>query len=255
MRITVGPVGYPIVFFKSHKGRGSSQRPLIGIWVRINVNISQYWRTIYTACGASCLAILCLLTASDPWVARTGGTSARVVAGRALEWEWTDVGQSALFLEGNPGCCNERTLTDQNAARITPGLAVSVMAALLRDAWWAALVLTWVLWLATAWGVRALVSQSLGSPLRVQGAGASAGMVVSGVFVLTSPGFLAFVGSIDAHQFGYAGAVLGVLLVTLSGASPKATWSSDIAMPFPIIVGFCCRQFTGTHTRLGDPPA
>ena len=201
---------------------------------------------------AGLLTALCLLTASDPWVARTGGTSARVIAGRALEWEWIDVGQSALFLEGNQGCCNERTLTDQNAARMTPGLAVSVMASWLRDAWWAALFLTWVLWLATAWGVRALVSQSLGSPLRVEVVGASAGMVVSGVFVVTSPGFLAFVGSIDAHQFGYAGAVLGVLLVTLSGTNPKATWSSDIAIPFPIIVGLGLFLCDGTM-QLGVP--
>ena len=135
---------------------------------------------------------------------------------------------------------------------MTPGLAISVMAAWLRDAWWAALFLTWVLWLATAWGVRALVVQSLRSLLRVQGAGALAGMVVSGVFVVTSPGFLAFVGSIDAHQFGYAGAVLGVLLVTLSGTKPKATWSSDIVMPFPIIVGLGLFLCDGTM-QLGVP--
>lgn len=135
---------------------------------------------------------------------------------------------------------------------MTPGLVVSVMAAWLRDAWWAAVFLTWVLWLATAWGVRALVVQSLSSLLRVQGAGALAGMVVSGVFVVTSPGFLAFVGSIDAHQFGYAGAVLGVLLVTLSGTKPKATWSSDIVMPFPIIVGLGLFLCDGTM-QLGVP--
>ena len=218
----------------------------------MNVNISRYWPIAYTAGGATCLAILCLLTASDPWVARTGGTSATVIAGRALEWEWIDVGQSTLFVEGNPGCCNERTLTDQNAARMTPGLAVSVMASWLRDVWWAALFLTWVLWLATAWGVHALVSQSLCSPLRVEGVGASAGMLVSGAFVVTSPGFLAFVGSIDAHQFGYAGAVLGVLLVTLSGTSPKATQGSDITVPSSIIVGLGLFLCDGTM-QLGVP--
>ena len=145
--------------------------------------MSHHREWVFWVGFANCLAVMCVVTAADPWVARTGGTSARIVAGRALEWEWIDVGQSALFLEGNPGCCNERTLTDQNAARMTPGLAVSLMAAWLRDAWLSALVLTWVLWLAAAWGVRALVVQSLSSLLRVQGAGASAGMVVSGVFV------------------------------------------------------------------------
>jgi hypothetical protein len=157
-----------------------------------------------------------------------------------------------LFLEGNPGCCNERTLTDQNAARMTPGLAVSIGTSWFRDAWWSTLFLTWVLWLATAWGVRALVFQSLSSPLRVDDVGASVGMVVSGLFVMTSPGFLAFVGSIDAHQFGYAGAVLGVLLVTHSGTSPKATRSSDIAMPLPIIVGLGLFLCDGTM-QLGFP--
>ena len=150
------------------------------------------------------------------------------------------------------GCCNERTLTDQNAARMTPGLAVAIGSYWFRDVWLSALALTWVLWLATAWGVRALVIQSLSSPLRVDGVGASVGMVVSGLFVMTSPGFLAFVGSIDAHQFGYAGAVLGVLLVTHSGTNPKVTRSSDIAMPFPIIVGLGLFLCDGTM-QLGVP--
>lgn len=198
------------------------------------------------------LAMLCWLTASSPWVSRTGGTSATTIGGHTLEWEWIDVGQSALFLEGNPGCCNERSLTDQNAARMTPGLAVSVGSSWFRDAWWSALFLTWVLWLATAWGVRALVIQSLGSLLPVDGFGASVGMVIPGVLVVTSPGFLAFVGSIDAHQFGYAGSVLGVLLVTLGSAGRDPVRRSDSAVPFPIIVGLGLFLCDGTM-QLGFP--
>lgn len=147
-----------------------------------------------------------------PFVARTGGSSATSVGGRILEWEWIDVGQSALTLEGNVGCCTTRTLTDQNAARMVPGLGVSIVSAWLRDSWWAALVLTGAAWLVVTWLVALLVqaaSHSEGTSLR-----GALGAMTSCALAMTSPGFLAFVGNIDAHQFGYLGAMVGISVVT-----------------------------------------
>ena len=170
---------------------------------------------------ATWLAFLTIYTARQPWVGLTGGNSAVTVNGHTLEWEWIDVGQSALFIEGNPwfqvrggGGPFNGMLTDQNAARMTPALVVSILGVFFRSAWLACLFATWMAWLLTWYAMDRLttcvVSGNAGSPLSD---GLKSARAVSAILVCTSPGFLAFVGNIDIHQFGYLSAPIGLLAI------------------------------------------
>ncbi len=177
------------------------------------------------------VGIVAWVSASTPMVALTGGSSAREFNGPVLEWEWIDVGQSALTVERNAGCCTTRVLTDQTAARMVPGLGVSIASTWLRDAWWAALILTVFSWLLVTWLVAFLVreaTRSEGAPL-----GGAIGPVTGCLLAMTSPGFLAYVGNIDAHQFGYFGAGFGIALVTRPMVSITAPFP-DSRLPLPV---------------------
>ena len=192
--------------------------------------------------------------ASLPFVARTGGSSAISVGGRTLEWEWIDVGQSALVLEGNARCCASRAFTDQNAARMVPGLGVSIVSAWLRDAWWASLCLTVILWLLVTWLVAFLVREATRSEAARLGGVPS--LVTGCLLAMTSPGFFAFVGNIDAHQFGYAGAVFGIALVTRPMVSIGTTlFGSRVPVPVvsaPVLIALGLVVCDGT-LQLGVP--
>ena len=170
---------------------------------------------------ATWLALLTMYTARQPWVALTGGNSAATVNGYTLEWEWIDVGQSALFIEGNPwfhvrggAGALSGSLTDQNAARMTPALVVSILGAFFHWAWLACLVATWVAWMLT-WQVMDrltiyVVNCTAGS---ASPTGLQSARTVTTILVCTSPGFLAFAGNIDIHQFGYLSAPVGLLAI------------------------------------------
>jgi len=200
---------------------GQTMRRLGGVLMGLYVHAltARPWRYTTFAIVATWLAFLTIYTSRQPWVALTGGNSAVTVNGYTLEWEWIDVGQSALFIEGNPwfqvrggaGLSNG-SLTDQNAARMTPALVVSILGVFFRSAWLACLFATWVAWLLTWYVIDRLTTCVVGDEASSpSSADLRTARAVSAILVCTSPGFLAFVGNIDIHQFGYLSAPIGLL--------------------------------------------
>lgn len=175
----------------------------------------------YGAVGLT-LAALIYCTASAPWVAMNGGHSAVTINGFTLEWEWMDVGQSILFLEGNQQYRARLSwpdmtlgLSDQNAARMTPAVIIAVLGGWTPTIWHASIIATWLVWFITYLAMYRLLvlvckrTTNETAPSRTS-------IIFLAFLVCTSPGFLAFSGSIDVHPFGYAGAALGVLFYTWS---------------------------------------
>ena len=140
------------------------------------------------------------------WVWRAGTGAAGVVAGRPMEWEWIDVAQSAWFFEGNPRWLDREwgLMMGQNLIRFVPGVLVSLAGVWTGGAWSGALALTWLAWIAACVGVHALY-------LHVVGGSDRFGAALAALLTAASPGFSAFAGNIDAHQFGYAAAPLALL--------------------------------------------
>ncbi len=157
------------------------------------------------------------------WGWRAGSSAAQDFGGIVLEWEWTDVAQSAWLAEGDPRWQGrlQPEMKGQNVLRFVPGVAVAWLGAWLRSAWPAAVVLTWLCWLASAAALFALCRALIPDSER----GIRMGVVAAGLVAL-SPGFTAFNGYIDAHQFGYAGAALGLLGV-------EVAWRRSQAAPTP----------------------
>ena len=133
--------------------------------------------------------------------------------GMPVEWEWVDLAQTTLFLEGDVRWRNRGGgyLTDQNSSRVTGALFVSVLSKWLLDAWVASVVMTWAAWCACVWSVVALVRRS--SWIGITEIGRCASVMTALVLTVTASGFLGFVGDIDVHVVGYAGAAMGILLV------------------------------------------
>ena len=170
--------------------------------------------------------------------------------GLPVEWEWVDLAQTTLFLEGDVRWRSRGGgyLTDQNSSRVVGPLLVSVLSKWLHDAWVAAVVMTWVAWCACVWAVVALVRRS--SWIGTTEIGRRASCMTAIVLTVTASGFLGNVGDIDAHVVGYAGAALGIL-VTL-----RWTGGSSIhrERPFvrPEVVGVSLFVLDGT-LQLGVP--
>ena len=135
-----------------------------------------------------------------------------------------------------------------------PGLGISIASAWLRDAWWAALVLTVFLWLLVTWLVAFLVREATRN--ESMHLGGAIGPVTGCLLAMTSPGFLAFVGNIDAHQFGYAGAVFGIALVTRPMVSIGTTlYGRHVPVPVvsaPVLIALALVVCDGT-LQLGVP--
>lgn len=123
-----------------------------------------------------------------------------------MEWEWIDVAQSAWFFEGNPRWLEREwgLMMGQNVIRFVPGVLVSIAGVWMGGAWNGALAMTWLLWLGACAAMHRLYLIHCSSEAR-------RGAAVAALLTAASPGFSAFAGNIDAHQFGYAAAPLGLL--------------------------------------------
>lgn len=199
-----------------------------------------------------CIFGLCSYTAPRAWVSLTMPSATAYVraTGLPVEWEWVDLAQTTLFLEGDVRWRSRGGgyLTDQNSSRVVGPLLVSVLSKWLHDAWVAAVVMTWVAWCACVWAVVALVRRS--SWIGTTEIGRRASCMTAIVLTVTASGFLGNVGDIDAHVVGYAGAALGIL-VTLR-------WTGESSIhrerPFvrPEVVGVSLFVLDGT-LQLGVP--
>jgi hypothetical protein len=158
------------------------------------------------------------------WAWRAGSSSAFVYGGVAIEWEWVDVAQSAWFAEGDPRWEGRlsTSLKGQNVVRFVPGLAVSWLGVWTREAWRAAVLLTWACWLSAAAATYGLCRLLLPDVARGRRVGA-----IAAALVALGPGFSAFVGDVDAHPFGYAAAPLALLALERAWAGPAGGRAGD----------------------------
>ncbi len=131
------------------------------------------------------------------WVARGNLRDTSVLEGHLVEWEWHHVGEAVALLEAHGQA--PAHISSQNVYR----LAAAYLTALARppggSVYDAALVATAITWLGAAWALYTLAWLATGSR-----AAAFAGAVLAG----GGAGYTAFVGNVDAHQFGYAAAAL-----------------------------------------------
>jgi hypothetical protein len=168
------------------------------------------------------------------WVEQVNPVLVVELEGRDVEWEWIDVHQSMQLAEGDPrwpvrgGALGEGALLSQNGSRFVPGVALSLLRPWTGSLVSAANVATIGLWVAAALATAALCAAVL-RPGRVGPPGPAASTVapaVAGALAVVSPGFAAFAGNIDAHQFGYAAAPLGLLLLErarITGHAERST--------------------------------
>ena len=172
---------------------------------------------LWLAVAALTLAGTLLRAGEGTWVWRADIGAAGIVGGVPMEWEWIDVAQSAWLFEGNPRWLDREwgLMMGQNLIRFLPGAAVSLAGAWAGSAWNGALLLTWLCWLAACAGTHQLY-------LKIAGEGERAGAAISALLTAASPGFSAFAGNIDAHQFGYAAAPLALLALPRWGTAAGA---------------------------------
>jgi hypothetical protein len=130
-----------------------------------------------------------------------------------LEWEWLDAAQTVMFFEGD-GRWRLRGrgyLTDQNASRTVAPVLISIIAKLVHDAWIAGVIVVWISWCACIWALYQIVRHISWKFHSQLGTISSISTIV--ILGGTASGFLGFVGAIDAHVVGYAGAALGILMI------------------------------------------
>ncbi|HXI19121.1 MAG TPA: hypothetical protein VNM48_22375 [Chloroflexota bacterium] len=139
-----------------------------------------------------------------------------------VEWEWAHVGRIAQLLEAQ--VTPFREVNTQDLYR----LAGPFLMALIRPpgvgAYDAALVATMIGWLAAAWSLFLI-----GRRVRSASAGiAAAALAGSGT------GYVAFIGNVDAHQFGYAAVTVWLGLAVAGGAFGALPfsrgWSREVGL-------------------------
>jgi hypothetical protein len=200
---------------------------------------SGRFRAVFWALIAVMTLLGTLLRVGDrSWVARSGTVAVRVIDGVPLEWEFIDLMQSARFFEGSSHWQDREgaDMLGQNLIRFVPGVLVSLAGAWTGTAWSGAILATWLAWFGAAIAASRLATSSV-MP------GAVGAPYLAAVLTAMGPGFAAFAGNIDAHQFGYAAAPMalaalpsGVVVVGVAIFLANATL--ELAAPLLVMVWF-----------------
>ena len=159
------------------------------------------------AAAATLLILIHLATHLDEggWVAKGFPQATVAIDGHLVQFEWDDVGSTVALLYGDqpPAAINT-----QNVYRFTGPLLIALLCRPLGSLYAAALAATVLAWAAACWSLYTLARLASGSRAAIAGA----------LLVATGTGFTAFLGNVDAHQFGYA--AVAIWLATLEALRP-----------------------------------
>ena len=181
---------------------------------------------------SAALAVFVLLTAHavvhrhvGGWIAKGATRDTVALEGHLVEWEWIHVAATSHLLE--PRLTTLPATSTQDAFRFVPGLLVAALRGPAAGIYGAALVATLVAWAGATAAVASLASHVWRDGTRESAARARLGLLAGAVLMAQGTGYIAFLGNVDAHQFGYAAVALwcGAWLV-FAPHEPARTGSS-----------------------------
>src|SRR5205814_2939164 len=137
------------------------------------------------------------------WAWQAGSLGARLFDGVPMVWEWLDVANGAWFLQSDPRWTTATyPLRTDQVIRFVPDVVIAILGGWTGSAYRAAIVATWVCWVAAA-----IYLYLLGRRL-VGGRGHRTGCIAA-LLVALSPGFSAYVRNVEARPFAYLAAAAG----------------------------------------------
>ena len=140
------------------------------------------------------------------WIAKGATLDTVALEGHLVEWEWIHVAATAGLLD--PRVKMLEPMSTQDAFRFIPGLAVGALRAPAGSTYTAALVATLLAWGAATAAVAGVARVAWLRPT-VHGERHSTFALFAGVVLMAQgAGYVAFLGNVDAHQFGYAAVAL-----------------------------------------------
>jgi hypothetical protein len=140
------------------------------------------------------------------WVAKVGWQGTSTVDGHLVEWEWIHVGETVAVVDGEPGA--PRVISSQNLYRFGGGYLLALLREPLGGFYAGAVAAHVLAWIGAAWALYTLGTLA-GGTARVG--------VLAAAFTATGPGFVGYLGQVDAHPFGYAAAAIYLALVERTG--------------------------------------
>jgi hypothetical protein len=140
------------------------------------------------------------------WVAKVGWQGTSTVDGHLVEWEWIHVGETVALVDGEPGA--PRVISSQNLYRFVGGYVLALLREPAGGFYAGAVAAHVVAWIGAAWALYTLGTLAGGS--------ARTGALAA-AFTATGPGFVGYLGQVDAHPFGYAAVAIYLALVERLG--------------------------------------
>jgi len=139
-----------------------------------------------------------------------------------VEWEWAHTGRIAQLLDAQ--VTPFREVNTQDLYRLAGPFLMALVRPPGVGAYGAALAATTLAWLGAAWSLFII-----GRHMRSASAGIAAAALTA-----TGTGYVAFIGNVDAHQFGYAAVSVWLGLAAAGGALgilPVARgWSREVGL-------------------------
>jgi hypothetical protein len=128
------------------------------------------------------------------WVAKVNWQDTTTLDGHLVEWEWQHVDETVAIVDADGGTA-PRVVHSQNLYRFVGGYLLALLREPLGGYYAGAVAAHVAAWVAAAWALFVLGTLSSGSPR---------GGVLAAAFTATGPGFIGYLGQVDAHPFGYA---------------------------------------------------
>jgi hypothetical protein len=168
------------------------------------------------------------------WVGKVGWPGTATLDGHLVEWEWVHVAETVDVVEGDREA--PREIASQDLYRFAGAYLLALLREPLGGFYAGAVAAHLMAWVAAAWALYTLASLAGGSP--------RAG-VLAAAFTATGPGFVGYLGQVDAHPFGYAAvAVFPALIERLRVfAAPRESGAHWLR---PVCAGLAL--FVAAHT-------
>jgi hypothetical protein len=155
------------------------------------------------------------------WIAKGAPRDTSSLDGHLVEWEWEHMGRITRLLEAQVPSANQ--VTTQDLYRYGGPYLMALLRFPGTGIYGSAVGATMLAWLVAAFGAFALGRAAAGT-----GAGVVAATLVAG-----SPAYIAYLGNVDPHPFGYAGVAGWLALAESSGALA----GGDPVLPWKKLVG------------------
>ncbi|MDQ3700966.1 MAG: hypothetical protein M3442_08620, partial [Chloroflexota bacterium] len=168
------------------------------------------------------------------WVGKANWPGTTTLDGHLVQWAWGHVADAAALVdaEGVP----LRAIPSQNLYRFVGAYVLALLREPLGGFYAAAVGAHVLAWLTACGALYALARRA--------GASARAG-VLAATFTATGPGFIGYLGQVDAHPFGYAAVALWLALVECSSVlAPPAGASAGWLRPVVAGLALCVAAYT-----------